>query len=159
MSSTFQLQLPACPLPCHALLFLTSLCSSMALSFVPVTFPRPQFGPLGLKGQSFCMTDLSLSFALHPSLSLALGSSQTVKQRDRWGALDKDTSHKNLWLPDPILSQILACHWTHPFSFLVSFPICTMGLCLRALSALGFSPGSGGWASLQAHFPDGEKQN
>lgn len=161
VSSTFQLQLPACPLPCPAPLLPTSLCPSIALSFVlpPVTLPCLQFGPLGLKGLSFCMTDLSPSLILHPSLSLALGSSQTGRQRDRWGALAKDTSDKNLWLLAPILLHIPACHWACPFPFLASFPICTMGLSLRALSGCLTRQWWLGWASPQVHFSDGEKQN
>lgn len=153
VSSTSQLQLPACCSPC----FPTSSGPCMALSLVlpPRTLLHPQFGLLGLKGQSFCMTDLFPSFTLYPSLSLTLGSPM-------WASAgtggEPYTWHKNMWLPVPVPRQVPCTSQGQDLPF-ASFPICTTGLSPRALSVLGFSLGSSGRASPGIHFPDGEKHH
>lgn len=97
VSSTFQLQLPACPLPAR-LSLAHQLVPTYSLLLGATTSgpPAPPLLPPGLDGQSLCMTDLSLLFTLNLFLSLALGSPQPGRQRARGGTLYK---HRNTWLP------------------------------------------------------------
>ena len=93
MSSTFQLQLTACPLPLlpHQLVPMYGLVLSAATSDPP---PHPPFGPLGLESQSFHVKDLSPSFTLYPlSTPDPWELLSSGKGRDRWGALCKAKEH------------------------------------------------------------------
>lgn len=97
VSSTFRQQLPAC----------ATLASPSARAYV---WPCPwhchlgpslhsQFAPLGLEGQSFCMTDLFLPFTRYSFLSLSHGSPSWASAGTGGRPYAK---HKNLWLPVPV---------------------------------------------------------
>lgn len=109
VSSTFQLQLPACPLPSLPLAPPPACanvqpcpwCCHLWPSCTPIWPPRPD-------DQSFCVMDLSPLFTLYLFLSLALGSPQPGRQRARGEAFYK---HKIKRLPVPMLLQEPCMSW------------------------------------------------
>ena len=92
-SSSF---LPVLPLLPHQLMPMYGLVLGTATLDPPST---PNLPPLGLEGQSFCVTNLFLPFTRYSFLSLSHGSPSQASAGTGGGPYPK---HKNLWLPVPV---------------------------------------------------------